>query len=32
VFASAIALLVIYRHRSNVKRLLAGKESKVKWL
>lgn len=32
MFASAIALLVIYRHRSNVKRLLAGKESKVKWL
>ncbi len=32
VFAAAIALLVIYRHRSNIKRLLAGKESKVKWL
>jgi glycerol-3-phosphate acyltransferase PlsY len=32
VFAALIALLVIYRHRSNIKRLLAGKESKVKWL
>lgn len=32
MFASAIALLVIYRHRSNIKRLLAKQESKVKWL
>jgi glycerol-3-phosphate acyltransferase PlsY len=32
VFAALIAALVIYRHRSNIKRLLAGKESKVKWL
>lgn len=32
VFAVLIALLVIYRHRANIKRLLAGKESKVKWL
>jgi len=32
VFAALIAVLVIYRHRSNIKRLLAGKESKVKWL
>ncbi|TFG81871.1 MAG: hypothetical protein E4G74_03520, partial [Erysipelotrichales bacterium] len=31
-FAAAIAILVIYRHRANIKRLLAGKESKVKWL
>lgn len=32
LFAAAIALLVIYRHRANIKRLLAGTESKVKWL
>ncbi len=28
----AIDLLVIYRHRANIKRLADGKESKVKWL
>jgi glycerol-3-phosphate acyltransferase PlsY len=27
-----IAVLVIYRHRSNIKRLIAGNENKVKWL
>lgn len=29
MFGVALALLVIYRHRSNVKRLLAGTESKI---
>jgi glycerol-3-phosphate acyltransferase PlsY len=32
VFAALIAVLVIYRHRSNIKRLIAGNENKVKWL
>lgn len=32
IFAALIAILVVYRHRSNINRLLAGKESKVKWL
>ena len=32
IFAALIAILVVYRHRTNIKRLLAGKESKVKWL
>jgi glycerol-3-phosphate acyltransferase PlsY len=32
VFAALIAILVVYRHRSNIKRLIAGNENKVKWL
>lgn len=29
IFYTAIALLVLYRHRSNIKRLLKGEESKI---
>jgi len=28
----ALALLVLYRHRANVERILNGTESKIKWL